>query len=230
MAACSKGNRVDHRDAECLSASWNNRGVFRKSPYHVRNMCPEYGSVVAKVDLKSAMDRTLHLDDGEERDGSTLHRIRGISCCSDSGELCNRSDVVTNNGCIARFRRASPASATCWTITVAASVSGDDFSCTVSAYCDVYNNPSMSLQAFTRIRVPFLALDEVHNCRGRLTRGPCPTRTTRLTVTGAEAREAAGASLDFPVTLNRPHSETVTVRYSTSDVSARAGPAARRIS
>ena len=31
MAACSKGNRVDHRDAECLSASWNNRGVFRKA-------------------------------------------------------------------------------------------------------------------------------------------------------------------------------------------------------
>ena len=61
-ASCSTGNRVDHRDAECLSAWWKNRGVLKKSPYHVRNMCPEYGKVVAKVDLKSAMDRTLHLE------------------------------------------------------------------------------------------------------------------------------------------------------------------------
>ena len=97
-ASCSTGNRVDHRDAECLSASWKNRGVLKKSPYHVQNMCPEYGKVVAKVDLKSAMDRTLHLDDGSQRDGSTIHRIRGISCCSDIGELCNRSDIVTDAG------------------------------------------------------------------------------------------------------------------------------------
>ena len=102
--SCSPGDRVNHRDAECLSASWNNRGVLKKSPYHVRNMCPEYGKVVAKVDLKSAMDRTLHLDDGSQRDGSTVHRIRGISCCSDSGALCNRSDVVTDAGCLGAFQ------------------------------------------------------------------------------------------------------------------------------
>ena len=44
-ASCSTGNRVDHRDAECLSAWWKNRGLLKKSPYHVRNMCPEYGKV-----------------------------------------------------------------------------------------------------------------------------------------------------------------------------------------
>ena len=82
-------------------------------PEHV----PQYGSVVAKVDLKSAMDRTLRLDDGDGRDGSTVHRIRGISCCSDIGELCNRSDVVTDNGCLARFHRMGPASGTCYTET-----------------------------------------------------------------------------------------------------------------
>ena len=53
-ASCSAGNRVDHRDAECLSAWWKNRGLLKKSPFQVRNMCPEYGKVVAKVDLKSA--------------------------------------------------------------------------------------------------------------------------------------------------------------------------------
>ncbi len=31
-ASCGKGSRVNHRDAECLSANWNNRGVLRKSP------------------------------------------------------------------------------------------------------------------------------------------------------------------------------------------------------
>ena len=112
-ASCGSGSRVNHRDAECLSASWNNRGVLKKSPYHVRNMCPEYGKVVAKVDLVSAMDRTLHLDDGSQRDGSTIHRIRGISCCSDIGELCNRSDVVTDAGCVAQFNRVSSAAWTC---------------------------------------------------------------------------------------------------------------------
>ena len=67
-ASCSAGNRVDRRDAECLSAWWKNRGLLKKSPYHVRNMCPEYGKVVAKVDLNSAMDRTIHLNDGVPRD------------------------------------------------------------------------------------------------------------------------------------------------------------------
>ena len=81
-ASCSTGNRVDHRDAECLSAWWKNRGLLKKSPYHVRNMCPEYGKVVAKVDLKSAMDRTLHLNDGSQRDGSTIHRIRDCQSAS----------------------------------------------------------------------------------------------------------------------------------------------------
>ena len=74
-ASCSAGNRVDYRDAECLSAWWKNRGLLKKSPFHVRNMCPEYGKVVAKVDLKSAMDRTLHLNDGLPRDGDIRHRI-----------------------------------------------------------------------------------------------------------------------------------------------------------
>ena len=31
-ASCGEGSRVNHRDAECLSANWNNRGVLRKSP------------------------------------------------------------------------------------------------------------------------------------------------------------------------------------------------------
>ena len=130
-ASCSTGNRVDHRDAECLSAWWKNRGLLKKSPYHVRNMCPEYGKVVAKVDLRSARDRTIHLTDGLPRDGDTRHRIRGISCCSDIGELCNRSDIVTDEGCAARFNRVSPAAGDCWKETATAVISGDNYDCRI---------------------------------------------------------------------------------------------------
>ena len=228
-ASCGSGNRVDHRDAECLSASWNNRGVLRKSPYHVRNMCPEYGTVVAKVDLKSAMDRTLHLDDGEERDGSTIHRIRGISC-SDIGELCNWSDALADAFCLARFRQVSPAAGTCRNAT--ATFSGGNNTCTIAAEC-LMADPEHVLFPYmpTGIVIPFLDLDEAHNCGGRLRRGPCnsnPQGTTTLSVSDARVREARGASLEFAITLSRVHSKSLTLAYITGDGTARAGSDYRR--
>ena len=226
-AACSTGNRVDHRDAECLSAWWKNRGLLRKSPYYVRNMCPGYGTVVAKVDLKSANDRTLHLADGLPRDGDTHHRIRSISCCSDAGALCNRSDVVTDEGCLARYNRVSPAAYTCHNEFAVAEISGDAYNCTVTAHCWIsYPPPERYPYMPTRITVPWVDLDEVHNCSGHLRHGPCNrARAAALTVSVRDARagEAEGATLGFTVTLSRAHSETVTVRYATSDGTARAG-------
>ena len=78
----------------------------------------------------------------------------------------------------------------------------------------------------TRITVPWLDLGDVRNCAGHLTRGPCGrARTTApaVSVNDARTEEARGASLDFAVTLSRALSETVTVRYATSDGTARAG-------
>ena len=225
-ASCSTGNRVDHRDAECLSASWKNRGVLKKSPYHVRNMCPEYGKVVAKVDLVSAMDRTLHLDDGSQRDGSTIHRIRGISCCSDTGELCNRSDVVTDAGCVAQFNRVSSAAWTCVDETASAAISGENHNCTVTARCEGRHDPVFHQYRTTSITVPWLDLGDVNNCYGDLRRGPCTTPqpdASWLSVSDASAEEAEGASLNFTVTLSQALSETVSVNYRTSDGTARAG-------
>ena len=233
-ASCSAGNRVDHRDAECLSAWWKNRGLLKKSPYHVRNMCPEYGKVVAKVDLKSAMDRTLHLDDGSQRDGTTIHRIRGISCCSDTSVLCNRSDVVTDEGCVARFMQVSPAARTCARPRAIAAISGENYNCTISAECWMTVPPPEFYPYMpTRITVPWLDLGDVRNCAGHLTRGPCGrARTTApaVSVNDARTEEARGASLDFAVTLSRALSETVTVRFATSDGTARAGSDYRAIS
>ena len=226
-ASCSAGNRVDHRDSECLSAWWKNRGVLKKSSFHVRNMCPEYGKVVAKVDLKSAMDRTLHLNDGLPRDGDTRHRIRGISCCSDTGALCNRSDVVTDAGCLARFMQVSPAARTCARPRAIAAISGENYNCTISAECWMTVPPPEFYPYMpTRITVPWLDLGDVRNCAGHLTRGPCGrARTTApaVSVNDARTEEARGASLDFAVTLSRALSETVTVRFATSDGTARAG-------
>ena len=223
-ASCSTENRVDHRDAECLSAWWENRGLLKKSPYQVRNMCPGYGKVVAKVDLKTARDRTLTLDDGLPRDGDTRHRIRDISCCSDIGELCNRSDVVTDAGCVARFWRVSPAGGRCGSVTATAVISGGNYECRISATCML--DGTMFLDRPSSITVPWLDLDEVRNCNGRLRRGPCPRPqpdASWLSVSDASAEEAEGASLDFAVTLSQTLSETVTVSYRTSDGTARAG-------
>ena len=225
-ASCSTGNRVDHKDAECLSASWKNRGVLKKSPYHVRNMCPEYGKVVAKVDLVSAMDRTLHLDDGSQRDGTTIHRIRGISCCSDIGELCNRSDIVTDAGCVAQFNRVSSAAWTCVDETASAAISGENYNCTVTARCEGRHDPVFHQYRTTSITVPWLDLGDVNNCYGNLRRGPCTTPqpdASWLSVSDASAEEAEGASLNFTVTLSQALSEMVTVNYRTSDGTARAG-------
>ncbi len=226
-ASCSARNRVDYRNAECLSAWWKNRGLFRKSPYYVRNMCPEYGKVVAKVDLKSAGDRTLHLADGLPREGDTRHRIRGISCCSDTGALCNRSDLVTDTGCLARFRRTSSAAWSCMNETAAAAISGNDYNCTVRARCKTgtfrFGRP---VYANASITVPWPDLDDVHNCGGVLKVGSCSrsrSAAPALSVGDAHAGEGRDASLDFTVTLSRPHPEPVMVRYATSDGTATAG-------
>ena len=214
---CSRGERVDHRNAECLSASWKNRGLFKKSPYQVSNQCSEYGKVVAKVDLASASDRTLHLIDDLPRDGDTRHRIRSISCCSDISDLCNRSDVVTDEGCLARFRQ-SPASKKCWNASASAAISGDDYSCNVSADCEYIDWAKQRQQWHTNITVPWLELDDVNNCSGWLTRGMCEADWVWLSVSDVIAQEAEGATLDFTVTLSQPIPETVTVRYATVEL------------
>ena len=214
---CSRAERVDHRNAECLSASWKNRGLLKKSPYHVSNQCSEYGKVVAKVDLASASDRTIHLIDDIPRDGDTRHRIRSISCCSDISDLCNRSDVVTDEGCLARFRQ-SPASKKCWNASASAAISGDDYSCSVSADCEYFDWAKQRRQRHTNITVPWLELDDVNNCSGRLTRGMCEADWVWLSVSDVIAQEAEGATLDFTVTLSQPIPETVTVRYATVEL------------
>ncbi len=221
---CSRSERVNHRDAECLYAWWKNRGLLKKSPYHVSNQCSEYGKVVAKVDLAAARDRTLHLIDDIPRDGDTRHRIRGISCCSDMG-ICNRADAVTDAGCKAQFMRVSMASKQCGAVTASATISGDNYSCTITAKCDT--------TYYSTVTVPFVALANVNKCGWRLSPGPCrgePPDTARVSVFHAAAFLKyplpfghRSRVLRFKVFLSRMLPVTVRVDYATSDGTAQAG-------
>ena len=165
-ASCSTGNRVDHRDSECLSAWWKNRGVLKKSSFHVRNMCPEYGKVVAKgrPEIGHATARSISMT-ASRGTAIPATRIRGVSCCSDIGALCNRSDVVTDAGCLARFRQVSPAARTCARPRAIAAISGENYNCTISAECWMTVPPPEFYPYMpTRITVPWLDLGDVRNC------------------------------------------------------------------
>ena len=232
-AACEKSKRVSHRDAECLSAGQGNRAASKMNSFHVQNMCPAYGRVVARVDLRDARDRTLTLDDGARRDDSTIHRIGGISCCSDSSTLCNRSDVVTDAGCRSRFVEASSAIWTCGTDNLAAtaSISGESYNCTITAGCEpAWAHHSTVFWTYpymiSSITVPWTELDEVSNCDGVLTLGPCPAgraASQGLSVADVRAVEGRDGAADFRVTIGQARAGRVTVDYATADGTARAG-------
>ena len=224
---CSRPERVDPGDAECLSASWRNRGIFKKSTYRVRNMCAAYGRVTAKVDLVAASDRTVNLDDGRPRRGWAWRQIRSISCCSDTG-ICNRSDAVTDEGCLARFKQASSAPLSCYSYTASATSPGENYKCTIKARCHAYFNPFLPRLISSTITVPFVALGDVHSCGGRLQRRPCdddPVDTTRVRVFDAYAHELRlmRHTLQFRVFLSRRLRIPVSVDYATSDITATAG-------
>ena len=221
---CSRENRVNVRDAECLSASWKNPGPFRKSTYRVRNTCPLYGQVDAKVDLVGARDRTVNLDNGRARRGWAWRHIRSVSCCSDTG-ICNRSDAVTDEGCVARFKQVSSAHLSCWDITASAAISGEKYRCTLTARC-YHNTFPRPFTNVSTITVPFFALANVHNCNGTLNAGPCDDDspdTARVSVRDATAVELFLPSLDFRVFLSRMLWETVRIDYATLDGTATAG-------
>ena len=190
-------------------------------------MCAAYGRVAAKVDLVAARDRTVSLDDGRPRRGWAWRQIRSISCCSDIG-ICNRSDAVTDAGCLARFKQVSSAPLNCWSYTASATSPGENYQCTIKAQCHAYFNPFLPRLISSTITVPFVALGDVHNCGGRLQRRPCdddPVDTTRVSVFDAYAHELRlmRHTLQFRVFLSRRLRIPVSVDYATSDITTTAG-------
>ncbi len=104
---CEKSRRISRDNAECLSGQWKNRSWPKKSTVKAVNECPEWGKVVAKIDIKDAADFTWHLADGSERSKKGFFRVRDVTCCSDLSDLCNRTDAVTDQGCLARYDPAA---------------------------------------------------------------------------------------------------------------------------
>ena len=108
-AACTGGNRISYRSAECLDADWENTGYMFGSSFSARNRCAAYGRVVAKIDLKSANDKTWYLDNGDKRSGESHAKVRWIHCCRDLGTLCSYSDVVTSDSCRTEYDKSAAA-------------------------------------------------------------------------------------------------------------------------
>ena len=106
-ASCDSNERTSHDNAECLHGWWDNNTWPTKSTFGAQNLCPDWGTVVAKVDIRSATDRTWHLSNGNKRRGDTSFTVRDISCCEDLSDLCDKEDVVTVASCKSEFEKSS---------------------------------------------------------------------------------------------------------------------------
>ena len=103
-AACEPSDRISLDDAECLEGGWSNQPWPFKDHARVRNWCDALGTVVAKIDRKDAADWTVWLDDWfTVHKSGTAGDIRGIHCCSDLSDLCNRADIIHPEGCLEQF-------------------------------------------------------------------------------------------------------------------------------
>ena len=174
LASCGSGDRVAYENAECLTAWWKN-GAFkslflpfatRGSTYSARNECEDWGRVVVKWDLKDTSDKTWHLDDGNRRDGqSSYHKVNWAYCCSDLSDLCNQSDMLTDDGCQNEFNDSTAYSDGCRleSATYVAESSGPH--CDISATC-----PSGPTSMDTSGTWHFLQVDHLVNCNGELKR------------------------------------------------------------
>ena len=71
-AACEGDKRVSSEKAGCLvTRQWRTRGFFSTRDHvQAKNLCPQWGKVVVKVDIKNGGDATWTLSDGQWRSGS----------------------------------------------------------------------------------------------------------------------------------------------------------------
>ena len=170
FASCTGSNRIWHNSAECLVAEWESKSWPQTSWFRVGSSCPEFGKVVAKVDIKNASDRTIHLTNSNSRSGSSTHSIRGIYCCKDVGDLCNYPDLVNPQGCVDQFRE-SPAKETC-SLYKRPTVGDSTTQCNFKAWCR-FDHGEYSGQS-TLNNVLWYKADDMINCNGVLSReGSC---------------------------------------------------------
>ena len=160
-ASCTGSNRISHGSAECLHGWWDNNSWPNDSKFGAQNLCPDWGKVVAKVDIEAASDRTWHLDDGDKRRGSTSNRVRGVYCCKDLGdEMCDKEDVVTAASCKTQFE-ASDANDDC---TMDSDPTTDSTHCVFDLTCTYTDPNGVKYEHDGAPGVPWNRVDELEFC------------------------------------------------------------------
>ena len=170
-ASCVSSERIDFRNADCLSAEWDNKNLS-SSPNIVKtqNRCSDIGDVVARVDVDGKIpgdfgDFTVVLTDGRLRTTNTPYKVKGVYCCENFSDLCNKSDIA--DSCLERFMR-SPGSH--WCRNVSAGFDSDGW-CAITAECA---NGSGGYPS-TSVTVKLADADDLRNCSGSLGLGDCST-------------------------------------------------------
>ena len=160
-AACTGSNRIRHNDVECLHAWWDNNSWPSRSEVWARNDCPSWGKVVAKIDIRSASDKTWHLTTGGTRYSHTSNRIRSVSCCKDLGiKMCNRADLVSVSSCKSQFNK-SDASDDC---TQNGNPTVDDYKCIFDLTCDHEESDGTEHEYNKSYTVSWHRADEIMFC------------------------------------------------------------------
>ena len=165
-ASCESNDRISDANSGCLETKqWHKETGFWTITYYykARNLCHDLGKLVAKVDIASANDRTLtfNYDDKDWQEGSSNNNVRSVSCCSDTSELCNRADMVTDHNCLIKWTD-SDASYECATTEITATPSKSE--CLIRARCPKNNGGFQETSA----RGHFHYIYTLKNCDGHL--------------------------------------------------------------
>ena len=167
-AACERAKRVIFESADCLvGRRWQTKGFLNTRDHvQVKSLCPEWGKVVVKVDVRHGTDSTWTLSDGHWKNGSWLfpRTVKAVSCCSDLSDLCSRSDVLNIQGCEAEFKK-SPASRSCSD----SSFGLDGHHCIIRAACE--DSSKEAKRSFITVYYPHIK--SLVNCNGKLKLWDC---------------------------------------------------------
>ena len=161
-ASCTGSNRVARSNAECLSGWWDNNNWPSNSTFGARNLCPDWGKVVAKVDIKNAGDKTWYLSGGNARRGSTSHTVRNIYCCQDLGDkMCNKADRVSVDSCKTQFEKSDAADGDC---DLNGDPTVDETHCAFNLTCTYTDTNEVEHERTSTYGVPWSRADDVEFC------------------------------------------------------------------
>ena len=174
-ALCGSGQKISYRNADCLDASWDNHvDALSNGQVTATNTCPEYGTVVAKIELTSSSCNEFYwqlITGAEFRQNTQSCDVEEVFCCKDTSDLCNISDIANEDSCLEQFSQSS-ASETCEQPSASVPpyfVGGNGVQCDISAHCKKFDGQVV----YTGIKVDWLQVPDVHNCNGRLVHGAC---------------------------------------------------------